>query len=38
MRRLVEMPYGDTIVIVAMEIPKEAAKFEMKKGGKMGYG
>jgi hypothetical protein len=30
MKKLVEMPYGDSTVIVAVEVPDEAIKSEMK--------
>ena len=33
MKKLIEMPYEDSTVIVAVDIPEEAAKAEMKKVG-----
>ena len=34
MRRLIEMPYGDSTVIVAVDVPEEAAREEVRKVGR----
>lgn len=34
MRKLIEMPYGDSTVIVAVDVPEEAAKNEIRKVGR----
>ena len=37
MKKLIEMPYGDSTVIVAVEIPNEAARDEIRKVGREAY-
>jgi hypothetical protein len=37
MRKLIEMPYGDSTVIVAVDVPEEAAKEEIRKVGREAY-
>jgi hypothetical protein len=37
MRRLIEMPYGDSTVIVAVDVPEEAAREGIRKVGREVY-
>jgi hypothetical protein len=37
MRKLIEMPYGDSKVIVAVDVPEEAAREEIRKVGRDVY-
>jgi hypothetical protein len=34
MKKLIEMPYGDSTVIVAVDVPEEAAREEIRKVGR----
>jgi cellulose synthase/poly-beta-1,6-N-acetylglucosamine synthase-like glycosyltransferase len=37
MRKLIEMPYGDSTVIVALDVPEEAVKEVIRKVGRETY-
>jgi hypothetical protein len=37
MKKLIEMPYGDSTVIVAVDMPEEAAREEIRKVGREAY-
>ena len=37
MRKLIEMPYGDSTVIVAVDVPEEAARDAVRKVGREAY-
>src|SRR5512136_892599 len=37
MKKLIEMPYGDSTVIVAVDVPEEAAREEIRKVGREAY-
>jgi hypothetical protein len=37
MKKLIEMPYGDSTVIVAVDVPEEAAREEIRKTGAETY-
>ena len=37
MKKLIEMPYGDSTVIVAVDIPEEATREEIRKVGRESY-
>lgn len=37
MKKLIEMPYGDSTVVVSVDVPEEAAREEIRKVGRETY-